>query len=662
MALQAPNLDDRKFQDIVSEARSKIPTYCPEWTDYNLSDPGVTLIELFAWMTDMILYRLNRVPEKNYIKFMELIGLKLEPPRPARADITFRLAAPQPQAVTIPPGTEVGTVRTETEESIVFTTDAPLTIGIPDHVQAMTTPDGSIFNDCLAALKISDSVAVSIFEPVPRENNALYLGYVENLRAHVLMLTIECGAEGIGIDPRKPPLIWEYRDSEDADGEKWRPLKLETDTTGGFNTTGQVILHIPVTAITGEVAGKHAFWIRCRATAPPKQRYYAVSPKIESIKSQSVGGIVPASQCLRIRQEILGRSDGTPGQKFNLRHFPVLFRQPDEVVETETDNEGIYEVWREVTDFADSGPEDRHFSLDSVTGEVQFGPVIRQPSGEERRYGRVPPPGRQVRFTSYRWGGGVVGNVGEHTLTVLRSSIPYVSAVTNYLPAIGGVNAETLERAKIRAPGLLRARTRAVTADDFEYLALESSSEIARARCLTADTPFGNEKISPGVVRLILIPKINVIGKPVPFEQLTSPASVTKEVQNYLDERRLLGTRLEILPPEYVAVAVELKIKVAPGASTEAVVAEIKRKLYRFINPITGGSEATGWPFGRSLFATDVFGLVQQTAGIDYVDGVQLYIVDTKRGERRLAGSRVTVPPQGLVCSAEHEVLVIKGD
>ncbi len=89
MTLQAPNLDDRKFQDIVREARSKIPLYCPKWTDYNLSDPGITLIELFAWMVDMLLYRLNRVPEKNYIKFMELIGIHLEPPKAGHGGCNF---------------------------------------------------------------------------------------------------------------------------------------------------------------------------------------------------------------------------------------------------------------------------------------------------------------------------------------------------------------------------------------------------------------------------------------------------------------------------------------------------------------------------------------------------------------------------------------------
>jgi predicted phage baseplate assembly protein len=128
MALPAPILDDRKFQDIVSEARSLIPGYCPEWTDHNLSDPGITFIELFAWMMDILLYRVNKVPEKSYIKFLELIGVRLMPAMPAKADITFRLSAPQNQPVTIPKGTEAATVRTETQNALTFTTEKDMTI------------------------------------------------------------------------------------------------------------------------------------------------------------------------------------------------------------------------------------------------------------------------------------------------------------------------------------------------------------------------------------------------------------------------------------------------------------------------------------------------------------------------------------------------------
>src|SRR5215212_1267269 len=110
MSLPTPNLDDRRFQDIVDQAKRLIPRYCPEWTDHNVSDPGVAMIELFAWMTDMLLYRVNQVPDKVYVKFLEMIGVRLEPPCAARAPVTFYLSAAQPTDVSIPEGTEIATV------------------------------------------------------------------------------------------------------------------------------------------------------------------------------------------------------------------------------------------------------------------------------------------------------------------------------------------------------------------------------------------------------------------------------------------------------------------------------------------------------------------------------------------------------------------------
>src|SRR5207249_40377 len=117
--------------DIVDDAKRLIPRYCPEWTDHNVSDPGVALIELFAWMTDLLLYRVNQVPDKMYVKFLELIGLQLKPPRAASSPVTFYLSAPQPVEVLIPQDTEVATVRTETSTAIIFTTEAPLPIRPP---------------------------------------------------------------------------------------------------------------------------------------------------------------------------------------------------------------------------------------------------------------------------------------------------------------------------------------------------------------------------------------------------------------------------------------------------------------------------------------------------------------------------------------------------
>ena len=87
MPLPAPNLDDRRFQDLVDDAKRLVQRRCPEWTDHNVSDPGVTLIETVAYVVDQVLYRLNRVPERSYITFLELMGVELFPPSAARVDV-----------------------------------------------------------------------------------------------------------------------------------------------------------------------------------------------------------------------------------------------------------------------------------------------------------------------------------------------------------------------------------------------------------------------------------------------------------------------------------------------------------------------------------------------------------------------------------------------
>lgn len=654
MTLPAPKLDDRKFQDIVTEARSKIPQYCPKWTDYNLSDPGITVIEMFAWMVDMMLYRMNRVPDKNYIKLMEMIGIRLEPPQPAKVNLTFRLSTPQPEPVTIPHGTEAATVRTETLDAISFTTDRDFTIILPNLTHAFTTADDQTFVDIISPLKNPDR-QVSVFQDVPRENNALYLGFEESLASHTLGLTFQSNIEGIGVNPDDPPWSWEYWDGE---YERWVPMILESDTTGGLNTNGQVVLHLPASSTIKTINGQDACWIRCRALKPrPGQSGYVSSPKVKSIIAESVGCTVSASQCYKTKGELLGRSKGKSGQLFYLHNPPVLSRQPGETIEVETENEGEYEPWQEVPYFADSLPTDKHFTLDSITGEIQFGPSLKQPSGEERQYGSIPPNERLIRFTSYRTGGGIIGNVGEGTVTELKSSIPYIDTVKNFDRARGGTDAETLERAKLRVPQVLRTNTRAVTGEDFEYLAEQASSKVARAKCITpGETP---STLQPGSVRVLLIPTITERNGYIAPEQLDITSKLREEVTNYLDERRLLGVRLEINKPQYIYVTVEVHVRALRGFDKIAT-DDIERKLYQYINPICGGLEGNGWQFGRVVNASEIQACLQDIQHIDYIEQVKLFPIDPETGERQDATARVIIPPDGVVCSYKHNVVIIK--
>ncbi|MCC7359488.1 MAG: putative baseplate assembly protein [Anaerolineales bacterium] len=650
MPLPEPRLDDRRFQDIVNEAKAMIPRYTPEWTDHNVSDPGVTMIELFAWMTDLLLYRLNRVPEKNYIRFMDLIGMRLQGATPARAPITFWLSAPQPGQVTIPRGTEVATVRTGDQPAITFTTDEDLAVVPPTLRYAWTSSDDQNFQDQTPRLDLASEL-FDAFQRKPQPGDALYFGFAENLSQHLLALNIDCRVEGIGVDPKDPPLIWEVWCGEVT---TWVRAEVERDETGGLNQAGTVFLHLPRDLAARTLGKQRAYWLRVRLTATrPKQPTYSASPRINTIKATSLGGTAWATHSSLIRNEYLGRSYGNPGQVFRLSNTPVLPSQEGEAVEVQNEV-GDFIPWTQVKTFGSSGPNDRHYTLDPVSGEVQFGPTIRQPDGGERAYGAVPPKNQQIRAGRYRFGGGVRGNVGAHTLTVLKSSIPYIARVTNRVQAAGGLDQESLEAAKLRAPQVLRTRGRAVTAEDFEYLAREASQSVARARCIQARTD-GSDAPPPGTVEVLIVP--NVTGRVSP-QTLQPPPELIEEVRRYLDERRLLGTNLVVDSPAYVGIAVEATVVIQRHASVDRVRAQVQARLAKYVDPLTGGPDGLGWPFGRDLYLSEVLTIIQSVAGVEYVQDATLYQVDLRSGQARAAGQKVSLAQDALLMSYEHRITV----
>src|SRR5262249_7206301 len=151
---------------------------------------------------------------------------------------------------------------------------------------------------------------------------------------------------------------------------------------------------------------------------------------------------------------------------FKLKSQPVVPSDKPRILQVASD-EG-WQEWTEVTHFADSGPNDRHFLLDAINGELTLGPAVRQPDGTLRNYGAVPPKGAVLRVVEYRSGGGRTGNVARGALRILRTSIPYIDRVENRHPARGGIDAETVEEAKDRGPIMLRTGNRAVTTEDYE--------------------------------------------------------------------------------------------------------------------------------------------------------------------------------------------------
>jgi predicted phage baseplate assembly protein len=702
--LPKSNLDDRSYKDLVDECILRIPRYCPEWTNYNPSDPGITLIEMFSWLTDQMLQRFNQVPRRNYVAFLELLGIRLHPPAPAQTDITFYLTTALPSTYQIPSGIEVETARAEDGEAIAFSTSKSLIIAKPSVSHCLTAETAelmpSVLRDRFTNLWTQhddghwEGRELPIFSEQPKPGNCFYIGFepTQPIEGNVIALTVGGeAATSTGINPDHPPLRWEA-----WDGQKWQLALLNDadDSTRGFSFSGNgqqsavqaadVVLHLPQQFPVDYFGTYYGRWIRCvYDQVENSQSGYSSSPQIMKLAVRSIGGTVSASQCRLIRDELIGESNGSPGQQFQIQGVPILPRQEGEHLLILPPN-GLPQIWQEVNDFADSSAEDRHYTLDSQTGLIQFGPLIREPAqlkenvqmrariqlgGEaaaslmddavmERQYGAVPARGATLRMVAYRTGGGQKGNVQRHTLRTLKSAVPYVARATNHDAARNGADAESLDDAVIRVPRMLRTRDRAVTPEDFESLTLQGGrGAVARVLC-----PTHQSEEYRGRVELLVVPHANTEGinreEGIAPSQLMIIPELKEQVLSYLDERRLLGIQVALSEPEYVGVAVQTEVGLEPEYNHPQAQQEILRglrvALYRFLNPLTGGADGKGWAFGSPVYPSDIITLMQRTTGVRYLGAVLLFELRRQGNTwvRSLSTEGIVNPgANGLICS-----------
>ena len=647
MSLPAPNLDDRRFQNLVDDAKRLVQQRCPEWTDHNVSDPGVTLIETFAYMVDQLIYRLNRVPDRNYVKFLEMIGVRLFPPTAATTPVTFWLSAAQDNPISVPAGIEVATPRGDAENSsVAFTVSEALDIVPCELSFVCSIPTGGTWRNHTDALMLAPFACFSA-QPAPDE--VLLFGLSAAVPNCAVSLRFDCEIEGVGVDPEWPPLVWEA-----YDGHDWIECELDKDTTGGLNRAGQVVVHVPASHQMALDHQLRAGWLRARVTAPEEgQPFYSNSPQIKKVSASTIGGTTLAVQAELVEEEVVGMSEGVAGQRFLVSRAPVIPSPGGTVVEVSSDDEG-WQEWTEVSDFAQSGEDDRHFVLDAITGEIAFGPVVRNADGSLTQYGAVPAKGSVIRLRGYHTGGGRRGNVARGTIKVIRNSIPYVSRVENRKPATGGVDGESIEEAKVRGPIVLRTLNRAVTAEDYEQLAREAAPEAARVKAVPASAPE-----DAGGVRVLVVPAIadEEDGR-LNFEQLVPHADMLGNIAAALDEKRSIGARVMVEPPAYQGVTVVAMMRARSWADPARLQDTATRALYQYLHPISGGLDGNGWPFGRPVHVGEVFALLQSLPGVEMVEDARLFAANPITGERGQAAQRVDVASNALVFSYEHQVRV----
>lgn len=436
-------------------------------------------------------------------------------------------------------------------------------------------------------------------------------------------------------------VVWEY-----WNGTVWEQLGTG-DETRGLTRRGLLSFIGPPDFRASTDFGRAAFWLRGRW----ERGEYAIEPQLARILTNTMW----AANAETIQGESLGSSRGEPGQVFRTLRAPVLEGQVLEVAEPEVPSgadlagleaeEGddavtvvrdstdqLVEIrvrWHEVPDFYASGPRSRHYVLDPLSGEVRFG---------DGRRGLVPPVGRNnVRMAWYRTGGGVAGNRPAGSIVQLEGTVPYVAGVVQSMPAGGGAAAESLEAVRVRGPRALRHRNRAVAAADFEDLAFQASSQVARAHALPARR--GSEA---GRIGLIIVPA-SESAKPVPGMELL------ERVRSYIDSRLSPVVDFRVTGPDWLQMDVEAEIVPRQLDAAVDVQNAVRGRLHAFLHPLTGGPAGEGWELGRKPHRSDLYALIEETSGVDHVR--RLEVTETPRE----GGAR---PGRFQIFSGNHEITV----
>jgi predicted phage baseplate assembly protein len=288
--------------------------------------------------------------------------------------------------------------------------------------------------------------------------------------------------------------------------------------------------------------------------------------------------------------------------------------------------------WHERPHLYDSSVADRHFVIERATGLLRFG-------------ARVPAAGTQI-IASYATGGGAAGNVPANTVRELRTALPYIAGVDNPIAAAGGASAETTNDIETRGPQILRHRDRALSAQDYEWLARGASPEVARTRCEPLRGPDG--RAQRGWITVLVAPR-----SAAPFPS-PSP-ELARRIRQAVAERAPATVALRIEAPDYVAVSVLATLAPEDPSVSAAVEARVRDALTRFLHPLTGGPDGAGWAFGESVHLSQIARVIETTPGVDYATRIMLACGDA------LYDTSVPVPSNMLIAAGNHELTLRTG-
>lgn len=704
--LPAINLDDQNFSDIVDGARQRINKYYARWTDFNVHDPGITFIELFAWLKELQQFHLDGIGPQNRLKFLKLLGFAPRSKQPARTFV--RLHNVRKDQV-LPQGTLMwaGALPFETDHR-EFLTRARIVDGFSRHGQQQIS-----FGNQLAA---GGRMRVYPFGRAPRPGDAFYIKLDRPLPTQEMLSLYVTVFDDYAVK-RNPPgpdfaplatLKWEYLTETG-----WQEARVEQDGTQAFIQSGRVRLQcaaemsaadlpssprpgywlrvgleccdydvaptitgiglniVPVTqkrtlaayrdftweeGVLDGRGGRTFTWEAGGAPGGSAELYVGESPDGGPVCWRLMEGVAPdkrgrgvsftlpelrGKRWRRVRlagyaEEFaparrVGVGDGFPYQSFEIRAANQLAADLEIMAAV---GDGRYVSWERVADFDRSAPDHRHFTFDEGTGRISFGDCERGMAPE----GDILVVGSAVCA-------GQAGNVKEGTINAFAGG-RVAADVVNDTVAAGGAEPESIEQAFLRLRRELRRVERAVTYADYEHLVratpglmINNCRAIPVSRMLKRDGSTDENAVS-------------VVVQPFALEGVRQLNGAYREnIRRQLGNRRLIGTRVNILSPEYIGVELFAEITAKPYYR------DAPERIRRAVEDYFGGAV---WEFGRPVQYSSIYGIIDT---LDCVVRVESLVIDAQgKGMARSVSGDVMLPPNGMAYLKKAEFAVTEGE
>ena len=679
MPIPRYELDDRNFQDLVQEMIARIPAHTPEWTNPQEGDPGHTIIDLFAWLADTLLYRINLIPERQRLEFLRLLNIPMQPAIAATGLVVLEpVKGKYNHSVNVPLHTAIkGPVSFETSEEItVFPitgkvyikrrpTEAEKKIfaeiqlhleGIydidqsepyvttPMFQEAVNDPDGidvsretidqSLWIAILAPDAASVETAKNSFHSNEYGEKIINIGFAPRL-------SVPNFDEDIS-EPVNNKEIWQWEmpsartDKDEISFEiPYLNLKVVSDSTKCFTGQGIVKLALPspdrialpdnsvdinIFAGTGNLPPR----IDNEEEAGRLVTWIRLSPKqlSETLPVRWLGvNAVSIDQRKTIQNVVVAAASGAADLQVQLPGSSV---DPDSF-ELQVEEIGTgYQRWYN-RQLLSADRNDRFYELDAEAGIIKFGDGVR---------GKIPEANSRIRIQTMRYGGGKSGNISQRNLSSI--SFPHLKLVQP-LETSGGVEAETLSNAEKRIPRVLKHCHRAVTRDDYASIAMDTPGvELARVEVLPRFKPQQRMEDLPGIISVMVLPKKSDFMPPNPKPD----RNILSRVYAYLEERRPIGVELYVIGTEYISLGLSVAVSIRDGFPRQQVMQDVQNSLREFLWSLTpGGHQQTGWQLGRSVIDHELEVVIARVKGILTVNDINMFKLNELKKWEMLQGN-----------------------